>query len=56
MIGCECNGTDIFIRRQMERSIQRGEAKLNRTFHLSLNENACTIARMKHIHYSLYIE
>ena len=39
----------------MECSIQRGEAKLNRKFHLSPNENICTIARMKDIHYLFYV-
>ena len=34
MNGYECNGTDIFMRLEMECSIQRGIAKLNRTFHL----------------------
>ena len=49
MSGYECNGTDIFMRWKIECSIQRGEAKLNRTFHLSPNENIYTIARMKNI-------
>ena len=31
----------------MEYSIQRGEANFNRTFHISLHGNICTIARMK---------
>ena len=31
----------------MKCSIQRGEAELNGTFHLSPNENICSIARMK---------
>ena len=31
----------------MKCSIQQGEAKLNGTFHLSPNENICSIARMK---------
>ena len=31
----------------MKCSIQQGEAELNGTFHLSLNENICSIARMK---------
>ena len=31
----------------MKCSIQRGEADLNRTFHLSPNENICSIARMR---------
>ena len=35
-------------------SIQRGVAKLNRTFYLSPHENICTIARMKNIHYLFY--
>ena len=34
MNGYECNGTDIFMRLEMECSIQRGIAELNRTFHL----------------------
>ena len=54
----ECNGTNIFIRWKMKCSIQRGEAELNSTFHLSPNENICSIARMrKHslfVLYSLY--
>ena len=36
MNGYECDGTDIFIRGQIECSIHRGEAKLNRTFHVCL--------------------
>ena len=56
MNGYECDGTDIFIRWKMECSIQRGEAKLNRTFHLSPKENIMyTIARIKDIHYLFYI-
>ena len=51
MNGYECNGTDICMRWEMECSIQRGKAELNRTFHLSPNVNSCTIARMKSIHY-----
>ena len=43
----ECNGTNIFMRWKMKCSIQRGEAELNGTFHLSPNENICSIARMK---------
>ena len=39
MNGYECNGTDIFMRCEMKCSIQRGKAELNRTFHLSPNEN-----------------
>ena len=35
MNGYECNGTDIFMRLEMECSIQRGKAELNRTFHLT---------------------
>ena len=31
----------------MNYSIQRGEAEFNGTFHLSPNENICSIARMK---------
>ena len=31
----------------MKCSIQRGEAELNGTFHLSPNENICSIARMR---------
>ena len=30
----------------MKCSLQRGEAELNGTFHLSPNENICSIARM----------
>ena len=55
MNGYECNGTDIFMRWEMEFSIQRGKAELDKTFHLSPNENSCTIARMKSIHYLFYI-
>ena len=44
MNGYECNGTDIFMRWEMECSIQRGKAELNGTFHLSPNENSCIIA------------
>ena len=39
MNDCECDGADIFMRYKMKCSIQQGEVKLNRTFHLSLNEN-----------------
>ena len=45
-----CNGTNIFIRWKMKCSIQRGEAELNGTFHLSPHENICTIALIN-IHY-----
>ena len=31
----------------MKCSIQRGEAEMNGTFHLSPNENICSIARKK---------
>ena len=31
MNGYECNDTDVFMRRKIECSVQRGEAKLNRT-------------------------
>ena len=51
----ECNSADIFMRRKMECPIQRGEAKLNRTFHFSSNENICTIVRMKNIYHLFYI-
>ena len=51
----ECNGTAIFMRWEMECSMQRGKAELYRTFHLSPNENSCTIARIKSIHYLFYI-
>ena len=50
----ECNGTHIFMRWKMKCSIQRGEAELNGTFHLSPHENICSIARMKK-HYLFYI-
>ena len=50
----ECNGTNIFMRWKMKCSIQRGEAELNGTFYLSPNENICSIARMKNIHYLFY--
>ena len=55
MNGCEYNGTDIFMRWEMECSIQRGKAELKRTFHLLPNENSGTITRMKGIHYLFYI-
>ena len=55
MNGYECNGTDIFMRWKIKCSIERGEAKLNGTFNLSPNENICTIARMKNIHYLFHI-
>ena len=55
MNGYECDGTEIFSRRKMECSLQRGEAKLNRTFHISPDENICTIAGMKNNHYLFYI-
>ena len=32
-------------------SIQRGKAKLNKTFHLSPNKNICTTAQMKNYQY-----
>ena len=51
----ECNGTNIFMRWKMKCSIQRGEAELNGTVHFSPNENICSIARMKNIHYLFYI-
>ena len=39
----------------MKCSIQRGEAELNGTFHLSPNEHICSIARMrKHSLFVLY--
>ena len=49
----ECIGTNIFMRWKMKCSIQRSE--LNETFHLSLNENICSIAQMrKHSLFVLY--
>ena len=39
----------------MKCSIQRGEAELNGTFHLSPHENICSIARMRNIYYLFYI-
>ena len=45
-----CDGTSIFILREMKCSIQLGFASLNRTFHLSPHENICTIALIT-IHY-----
>ena len=39
----------------MKCSIQRGEAELNGTFHLSPHENICSTARMRNIHYLFYI-
>ena len=39
-----CDSTGIFIRRKMKCYIQLHFAPLNRTFHLSLHENICTIA------------
>ena len=50
----ECNGTNIFMRWKMKCSIQRGEAKLNGTFHLSPNENI-PLHELENIHYLLYI-
>ena len=50
-----CNCTNIFIRWKMKCSIQRGEVASNGTFHLSPNENICSFARIKNIHYSFYI-
>ena len=51
----ECNGTNIFMRWKMKCSIQWGEAELNGTFHLSPNENICSIAGMrKHSLFVLY--
>ena len=54
----DCNGTNIFMRWKIKCSIQRGEAELNGTFHLSPNKNICSIVRMrKHslfISYNLY--
>ena len=38
----------------MKCSIQRGEAELNGTFHLSPNVNICSIALIN-IHYLFYI-
>ena len=39
----------------MKCSIQRGKAELNGTFHLSPNENICSIVRMrKHSLFVLY--
>ena len=51
----ECNGANMFMSGKMECSIQRGGAKLNGTFHRLTNENICTSARMKNIHYLFYI-
>ena len=51
MNGFSCDGTDIFMRCKVKCSIQRGEAKLNRTYHLPLNQNMCAIARMKNFNY-----
>ena len=39
----------------MNCSIQRGEAELNGTFHLSPNEIICSIARMRNINYLFHI-
>ena len=51
----ECNGTNIFMRWNMKCSIQQGEAEFNGTFHLSPNENICSITRMrKHSLFVLY--
>jgi hypothetical protein len=43
----ECDGTNIFMRWKMECSIQRGDSRVEWTFHLSPNENILTIARIK---------
>ena len=51
----ECNGTNLSMRWKVKCSIQRGEAELNGTFNLSPNENICSIARMRNIHYLFYI-
>ena len=51
----ECNGTNIFMWWKRKCSIQRAEAELNGTFHLSPHENICSTARMKNIHYLFYI-
>ena len=40
-------GRYIIMRLMMKCSIQRGEAELNGTLHLSPNENICFIARMR---------
>ena len=49
MNGSECDGTDIFMKsRKYGCSIQRGEAKVNRTFHLSPSENIFTRSNEKH--------
>ena len=36
-------------------STRRGQGLLDKTFHLSPNENICTIAQMKIIHYLFYL-
>ena len=43
----ECNGTNIFMRWKMKCSIQRGEAEMNGTFHLSPNESIFSISQMR---------
>ena len=48
MIVYECNDTNIFMRWKIKWSIRQDEAELNNgTFHLSPNENICSIARMR---------
>ena len=42
----ECNGTNIFMRWKMKYSVRWGEAELNGTFHLSPNENICSIVQL----------
>ena len=54
MNGYECNGTDIFMRLR-DGMFYSTRQRMNRTFHLSPNENSCTIARIKSIHYLFYI-
>ena len=50
MLSHSYNGTNIFIQWKMKHTIQLDLASLNGTFHLSLNENICTIALIN-IHY-----
>ena len=52
---CEFNDSIIVMSWKIEHSIERGEAKLNRMFSLSTNENNRTIEQMKNIHYLFYM-
>ena len=55
MNGHECNGIDFYMRCKMECSIQQSKAKFKRTFHLSLNENICTVTHHTNEKHSLFV-